>query len=181
MKNEPTIAVFGSSSDPLPTDVERMAELLGAGVAERGWSLITGGYGGVMEVASRGARTARQDARVVGVTLDYFSRKRGGPNRYVNDERPQDGLVGRIGTLMSDADAYVLTWGGIGTLAELFLAWNLVATGWDKPLVAVGPWWGEILDAIQEKTEVKEKARAMLEVVVDAPEALRFLDRRFGS
>ena len=139
MKNEHTIAVFGSSSDPLPPDVERIAETLGAGIAERGWSLITGGYGGVMEAASRGARTAREDARVVGVTLDYFSRKRGGPNPYVNDERPQDGLLGRIGALMSEADAYLLTWGGIGTLAELFLAWNLVATGWDKPLVAVGP------------------------------------------
>lgn len=154
-----------------------MAELLGAGIAEHGWSLITGGYSGVMEAASRGAKTAREDAHIIGVTTNVFANRRGA-NAYVNDERPQKGLLARIGYLMETADAYVLTWGSVGTLAELFLAWNLVATGWDKPVVAAGPWWHSILEHLQEDTEIDEKARAHLVIVPGAEAALRVLAER---
>ena len=155
-----------------------MTERMGAGIAERGWSLITGGYCGVMEIASRGARERNPDAHIIGVTTDTLS-WRGGPNPYVNDERFQRGLIARIGYLMEEADAYVLTWGGIGTLAELFLAWNLVATGWDKPIIAIGAWWPRILDALQAEAEISDKNRMRITVVEDAEHALEELDRCF--
>lgn len=180
MSNAPCIAVFGSSSRDLEPAVGYMAETLGAGIAERGWSLISGGYGGVMEAVSRAAREARPNAHVIGVTADVFA-ARGGANVYVNDERPQPGLLKRISYLMEEADAYVLTWGGIGTLAELFLAWNLVATGTQKPLLAVGPWWTPFLEQLQRDMEVAAKHIEFLQVVDGAEAALQELDSRFAE
>ncbi len=177
MNVNPVIAVFGSSNSKLPENVAEMSERLGEAIAAKEWSLATGGYSGVMEAASRGAHKHDPNAHVIGVTTDIFQH-RSGPNRYVNDERIQQGLLNRIGCLMQDADAYVLIWGGIGTLAELFLAWNLIATGWDKPLVAIGPWWNPLLDAMQAEMEISNKARAVITVVDTVEEAMEALEKR---
>lgn len=179
MSKPPMIAVFGSSSRELPFEVEQIAERLGEGIARRGWSLITGGYGGVMEAASRGARLENEQAHVIGVTTDHFA-QRGGANVYVNDERRQKGLLERIGYLMEAADAYLVVWGSIGTLAELFLAWNLVVTGKTRPLIAVGPWWDEFFRTIHLSTEISSKELASIDIARDAEKALECLNRTWN-
>ncbi len=61
-----TIAVFGSGRAPAGHPVLAQAERLGRLLAEAGFTLICGGYGGTMEAASRGARQA--GGQVIGVT-----------------------------------------------------------------------------------------------------------------
>src|SRR5215211_7592544 len=61
------IAVIGNGR---PTPVaEVVAEELGRLIVERGWRLVTGGLGGVMEAASRGAQRAHgyREGDVVGI------------------------------------------------------------------------------------------------------------------
>ena len=58
MKKEKVITVFGSSR---PTEVDRdyaEARALGVELAKRGFVICSGGYGGVMEAVSRGAKEA---------------------------------------------------------------------------------------------------------------------------
>ncbi|HSY16579.1 MAG TPA: TIGR00730 family Rossman fold protein, partial [Jatrophihabitantaceae bacterium] len=62
-----TVAVIGSArlSPPDPRCVP--AEQLGAAIAEQGWAVMTGGYGGLMEVTSRAA--AQAGGRVIGLPM----------------------------------------------------------------------------------------------------------------
>ena len=63
----PAVAVFGSS-DPRPGDeAYELARRAGELLARSGWAVLSGGYGGVMEGASRGAREAGGEA--LGVTV----------------------------------------------------------------------------------------------------------------
>ncbi len=57
------VTVFGSSMAPAGDELYRSAERLGRMLAERGARVASGGYGGVMEAVSRGARAAGRQAR----------------------------------------------------------------------------------------------------------------------
>src|SRR5262249_9651187 len=70
MISERIITVFGSSrTNEGETDCAE-ARGLGAELARAGFSVCTGGYGGVMEAASRGAKEA--GGRTYGVTAEFF-------------------------------------------------------------------------------------------------------------
>ena len=53
-----TVAVIGSARLTPPDPRCELAEKTGAAIAARGWTLMTGGYGGLMEVAARAAAEA---------------------------------------------------------------------------------------------------------------------------
>ena len=60
------VTVFGSSRPPAGHADYEEARALGAALATRGFAVCTGGYGGTMEAASRGAKEA--GGKVYGVT-----------------------------------------------------------------------------------------------------------------
>ncbi len=145
MDRVPVIAVVGGNR--APTAALAQAERLGAAIVERGWRLATGGRGGVMAAASRGARgaTAWVEGRVVAV-LPGVSHDDANP--WADVVVPTGLGLARNVVLVSMADAVVAVGGGSGTLSEVALAWQL-----DKPVVAldVGAGWsarlaGERLD-----------------------------------
>lgn len=110
---------------------ESLAEALGRGIIERGHRLVTGGRGGVMEAASRGARAAARytEGLVVGILP--------GPrvedaNEYVDIAIPTNLGLARNVLVVASADVVLAVGGGAGTLSELALAWQL-----DKPIVAL--------------------------------------------
>ena len=163
---KPLVAVFGSSAarpgDGLYEQGYRMGELLG----HAGFNMMTGGYTGLMEAASRGAHQA--GAHVVGVTLDRFEGK---PNSYVIDEIPTASFCGRFRWLIGRADAYVALRGGMGTLAEVSFAWQELAVGRiaPRPLLLVGPAWRAIVTSwLENCTTAAEKYAVM--TLVDSPE-----------
>ena len=84
MENLFKIAVFGSSQPKTGTNRYEEARLLGKAIAEAGWSVISGGYRGVMEAASRGAKEA--GGTTIGVTTAFFDKKGLKPNPYVDTE-----------------------------------------------------------------------------------------------
>ena len=76
------ISVFGSSRPREgETDYEE-ARALGRALAERGFAVCTGGYGGVMEAASRGAKEA--GGRTLAITATFFRSK---ANAWVDEAR----------------------------------------------------------------------------------------------
>ena len=166
-----TIAVYGSSAITQESEAARQAERLGRILAESSFAICNGGYMGVMEACSRGAREA--GGQIIGVTTSTFSKRK--PNPYLTKEIPAGDLLERITTLMRLADAYIVLDGSIGTLAELFLAWNLVATGWNKPLIVVGEENRSALQALKNHTEIQDKHLSLLTFAPTVDEAAEHL------
>jgi len=145
-KQRPVVAIFGSSTmtDESPAYAEVMA--LGAELARAGLDVMTGGYGGAMAAASRGAREA--GGRVIGVTVELFE-PRGPVNPWVTERVHTPDLFARLKHLVHEADAFVAVTGSIGTLTELFLSWTLLSVSARPraPLVLMGAHWREWLEA----------------------------------
>jgi uncharacterized protein (TIGR00725 family) len=141
------VTVFGSSRprDGHPGYDE--ARALGSALAAKGFVVCTGGYGGVMEAVSRGAKES--GGHTIGVTAKVF---RSGPNDWVDKEIRRKTWQDRLFELISLGDAYVACTGGTGTLVELAVVWEMlnksVING--KPLVALGEYWRPIIERVRE-------------------------------
>jgi len=144
--SRPLIAVFGSSTAREGDAAWTLAYDLGVALAEGGADVMTGGYHGVMEATSRGAR--ERGARVVGVTVELFE-ARGPVNRFVTERVHTADLFQRLHYLVDHADGFIAAPGSIGTLTELFLTWTLlsVRARREAPLVLMGDHWRAWLDA----------------------------------
>lgn len=172
-KKPRTIAVFGSGSTPPAHPVMAQAGRLGRLVAEAGFTLLCGGYGGTMEAASRGARQA--GGQVIGVTMDLFT-PRLQPNHWLTEEWRVSDFFPRLKRLTS-ADAFVVLEGGIGTLTEATLAWTLLQTGQiaPRPFVFVGDNWQRMFDALRAETLMTERDFALATLVDNVDDALAIL------
>jgi uncharacterized protein (TIGR00725 family) len=142
------VAVFGSSGATPELGEYRDGLRCGRLLAEAGFTVATGGYGGTMEAVSRGASEA--GGLAIGVTAPTVFPDRPGANSFITDERPAVGLVPRIEQLLSISQASIALPGSIGTLAELVLAWNLAFvarfTGeTPKPVITVGDLWRRLV------------------------------------
>ena len=165
-------SIFGSArlseADPEYDEARRLGFLL----ARAGWTVLTGGYDGAMAAVSRGAHEA--GAHVVGVTMaDWDGRLT--PNAWLRETRPAADLFARLRDLMR-ADAWLAVAGGIGTLSEIALAWNLLQIdGGDRPLVLVGPRWRAMREAIAEHLVVGPRDLALVRLVERPEDALAAL------
>ena len=146
MNTPHTIAVFGSSQPQPGSEGYEEARSLGGALACAGWTVLTGGYRGVMEAASRGAKEA--GGSTIGVTTDYFAAKNLTANPYVDKEITVPTYADRLVKLITIADGYVIMRGGSGTLSELFCSWELVKNGSLplRPIVLYGSYWKRIID-----------------------------------
>jgi hypothetical protein len=147
MKGERIITVFGSSR-PSEGDADYAeARELGGCLAERGFAVCSGGYGGVMEAASRGAKEA--GGKTYGVTADFFGRK---ANKWIDVEVRKNSWEERLFELVRRAHGFVACKGGTGTLVELAVVWEMlnksVITG--KPITVLGDFWQPILERVRE-------------------------------
>jgi uncharacterized protein (TIGR00730 family) len=136
--------VAGPGEEPEHGEAMRFGRL----AAEAGLEVANGGYGGIMDAVSRGATEA--GGTVLGVTIGSFS-EQVPVNRWLTHEVEARDLFARL-PLICDAEAWVAFPGGVGTLAEVALCWNLVQTGSieARPLVIVGERWDRALASFRE-------------------------------
>ena len=151
----PVVAVFGSSAGRPGEPAYEAARACGRLLAEAGYAVATGGYGGAMEACSRGA--AEAGGTVIGVTAPAAFPGRPGPNRWVQVEVPAGTLTERIHLILARSAASITLDGSIGTLTELAVAWNVtfvagLAGAPAKPVVAVGPTWAAVVAYLAEAT-----------------------------
>jgi uncharacterized protein (TIGR00725 family) len=148
MEKELIVTVFGSSR-PRENDAEYgEARLLGRLLAEKGFAVCSGGYGGTMEAVSRGAKDA--GGKTYGVTADAFAAAKA--NAWVDVEVRVATWQERLFELIRLADAFVVCKGGTGTLAELAVVWEMMnkSVMAAKPLVALGEFWQPIIECVRE-------------------------------
>ncbi len=141
------VTVFGSSRPrPGETDYEE-ARALGRALAGCGFAVCTGGYGGVMEAVSRGAKEA--GGRTLAVTAEFF---RARANAWVDEEVRLKTWQERLFELIRRGDAYVACKGGTGTLVELAVVWEMLNKGVmaGKPFLVLGEFWQPVLERVRE-------------------------------
>ncbi len=122
------ISVIGAGSCNNKTNI--IAEDVGRLVAQSGAILITGGLGGVMEAASKGANEA--GGTVIGI-LPGFSKK--DANAYVTVPITTGLSHARNVIIVRSADVVIAVAGEYGTLSEIAIALKL-----GKPVIGINTW-----------------------------------------
>jgi uncharacterized protein (TIGR00730 family) len=125
-------------------EVKRLA----AELTVMGCDIITGGGPGLMQAANEGAASATTGAtgRSVGVRVELpFERE---ANPFVEEVYEHKTFFSRLHHFMIASDAFVVVPGGIGTLLELSMVWQLLQVRKlrNTPLVVAGKMWGELAD-----------------------------------
>ncbi len=152
MTDEKIITVFGSSR-PTEEDPEyQEARALGAALAKQGFAVCCGGYGGVMEAVSRGAK--ENGGKTYGVTAEFFKRS---ANEWIDVEVRKKTWEERLFGLIELADGFVACKGGTGTLAELAVVWEMLnkSVMKAKPFAVLGDFWQPILERVREVEQDK--------------------------
>lgn len=141
------VSVFGGAQ-PRPDSPEYAeARLLGGLLVQRGHTVLTGGYIGVMEAVSRGAHEA--GGHVIGVTCeDIEAWRKVKANAWVKEEWRKKTLLERMLAIIEGCDAAIAMPGGLGTLTEISVMWNLMVVDSlpRRPLILVGQGWKSTLD-----------------------------------
>ena len=78
------ITIFGSSQPKLSSETYEDARKIGFAIAKAGWTVINGGYGGVMEASALGAKEA--GGATIGITTQTFVARGILPNPYIDTE-----------------------------------------------------------------------------------------------
>jgi uncharacterized protein (TIGR00725 family) len=116
------IAVIGIGDLEDEDPIYRLAMEVGRIIIDEGFRLVTGGLGGVMEAASRGARSSEKyhEGDIVGILPGA---DKGSANRYVDVPIPT-GLGIARNMIITNSDAVIAVGGGSGTLSEIAFAWQ---------------------------------------------------------
>jgi hypothetical protein len=150
-------------------------------LVQNGFSVITGGGGGIMEAANKGAGEA--GGKSVGMNIQLpFEQK---PNPYANIHLHYKYFFIRKVMFVKYAIAYVILPGGFGTMDELFEALTLIQTKRIKsfPLILMGSeYWQGLLDWLKKTMLREDKILAGdldLIQVVDEPEEVVKLIKKY--
>ena len=173
------ISVFGGSQPKEGDAAYNEALELGRLLAQRGHTVLTGGYIGTMEAVSRGASEA--GGHVVGATCDDIEAWRAvGPNQWVKEERRRKTLTERLLVLIEECEAALTLPGGVGTLTEIALLWNLmiVESLPRRPLILIGSGWQSTFDQFFKELEVytTAKQRELVRFAKDINTAVTMLE-----
>jgi uncharacterized protein (TIGR00725 family) len=163
-----SVGVVGSARLQPPDPRCALAEQTGAAIAAQGWTMITGGYGGLMEVASRAA--AEAGGKVIGLPMRGWVNLT--PNRWNNELRWSTTYAERLAHLLA-ADAVVVLDGGIGTLSEAATVWAALQTEPDAAdLVFLGTGWEPVLQAFTTHLVIDDSDLAHVTVCADPRQAI---------
>jgi len=148
------VAVIGPGD--ATADEERDAEVVGRELADAGAVVLSGGLGGVMAAACRGAQEAG------GLTVGLLpGGERSAANPWVTVAIPTGMGELRNGLIARAADALVAIGGGFGTLSEIALALRL-----GRPVVGLGTW--DIAAPVARVHDARAAARRALELVTES-------------
>jgi predicted Rossmann-fold nucleotide-binding protein len=142
------IAAFGSSrisqGDARFSDVELLSQKLG----QAGWHGLVGGHQGMMAAFSQGITAA--SGHVTGITLEVFPTP---PHNSLSEEKRASDFFERMQILIEQPAAYLVLPGGLGTLAEFAMTWDLLAIKIlePRPLLVYGACWQPLIDMMQQQ------------------------------
>jgi hypothetical protein len=148
--DRPAATLFGSARVARDSAPYERARAVGRRFAEAGWAVVTGGGGGVMEGANRGA----QEGGGLSIGFNIVLPHEQASNPYLDIEHTFDHFYARKVCFVRPSEGFVIFPGGFGTLDELYESLTLIQTGKIKhfPIVLFdADYWGEMVDWIRSE------------------------------
>ncbi len=177
----PAVTFFGSARTGPDSPIYQKTEEIASLFVKSNFAVITGGGGGIMEAANKGAAEAGGTSVGLNIILPYEQE----PNPYANIRLDFKYFFIRKVMFIKYAAAYIIMPGGFGTLDELFEAVTLIQTQRIKsfPLILVGAnYWNGLLDWIRhrllEEKRISPQDIDILQVIDDPEEVVRAVNRR---
>ncbi len=151
----PAVSIFGSARIQPDQPYYKKALDLASLFAKNGFAVITGGGGGIMEAANKGAAGENVESIGLNITLPFEQK----PNPYATTQLEFKYFFVRKVMFLKYAQAYIIMPGGFGTLDELFETLTLIQTRRIRrvPIILVGTeYWQGLIDWITDRF-LKEK------------------------
>ena len=139
------VAIFGSARARPGTFVYEEVKRVATAVAGMGCDIVTGGGPGLMQAANEGAASAGAPGSVgIRVELPFEQ----DVNPFVEQAFEHETFFTRLHHFVIASDAFVVVPGGIGTVLETLMIWQLLQVGHvDKvPLILVGKMWHGLVE-----------------------------------
>jgi len=142
------VTIFGSARLRPGTPVYDAVKQLAAELTTLGCDIVTGGGPGLMQAANEGAASVDPQAlqRSVGIRVDLPFEQTINP--FVGQAYEHRTFFSRLHHFMIVSDAFVVVPGGIGSLLEMSLVWQLLQVRklYATPLILVGKMWAELIE-----------------------------------
>jgi uncharacterized protein (TIGR00730 family) len=121
---------------------------LAAELARLGCDIVTGGGPGLMQAANEGAMRAGADADRASVGIRVELPFEQDVNPFVSQAFEHRTFFSRLHHFVLVSDAFVVVPGGIGTVLETMMVWQLLQVRklYDTPLILAGTMWGEMVE-----------------------------------
>ncbi|HCO92444.1 MAG TPA: DNA-binding protein [Phycisphaerales bacterium] len=173
MMSKKIITIFGTARAMPGDSIFTLAMETGRLLAQAGFTIANGGYGGTMLATAKGA--AEAGGEIIGVTCSAFKSSRA--NEYVTREMVTGSLDERLETLVKLGQAYIVLPGGTGTLLELAKVWELKNKGFlkeDKPVILLGGFWKPLIELIATEdadssrfVKLADEPKRAVEMIID--------------
>lgn len=142
------VTIFGSARVQPGSPVYDLVKELAAELTTMGCDILSGGGPGLMQAANEGAHSVDPEGkhRSVGINIELpFEQS---VNEYVGQAYGHGTFFSRLHHFMIASDAFIVVPGGIGSLLEMSLAWQLLQVHKldNTPLILIGKMWGELVD-----------------------------------
>jgi uncharacterized protein (TIGR00730 family) len=174
------VTIFGSARVQSGSFGYEETKRVAAALAEMDCDIITGGGPGLMQAANEGA-AAVTHAQSIGIRVDLpFEQE---VNAFVTEAFEHRTFFTRLHQFVLASDAFVVAPGGIGTVLETMMIWQLLQVKHleETPLILVGKMWPGLIEWARQ-TMLAEKPplaspedMAIPRCVADADEAIAVL------
>jgi uncharacterized protein (TIGR00730 family) len=140
------VTIFGSARAKPASFTYDETKRVATALAEMGCDIITGGGPGLMQAANEGAKAAGRTGNSLGILIDLpFEQE---TNPFVELAFKHSTFFTRLHQFVLTSDAFVVAPGGIGTVLETMMIWQLLQVGHleQTPLILVGKMWPGLIE-----------------------------------
>lgn len=140
------VTIFGSARATPGSETYEETKRAAAALADLGCDIITGGGPGLMQAANEGAAACADRVHSVGIRVDLpFEQE---ANAFVSEAFEHRTFFTRLHQFVLTSDAYIVAPGGIGTVLETMMIWQLLQVHHlnETPLILVGRMWPGLVE-----------------------------------
>ena len=142
------VTVFGSARMQPGNWVYGEVKRMSAALSAMGCDILTGGGPGLMQAANEGARESAATQRVHNIGIRVALPFEQEANPFVEQVFEHQTFFTRLHHFVLTSDAFIVAPGGIGTVLESMMIWQLLQVRHlhDTPLIFVGAMWQGLVD-----------------------------------
>lgn len=177
------VTIFGSARAKPGTFVYEQVKEVSKALAEMGCDIISGGGPGLMQAANEGAAQA-SGGRSLGIRVELpFEQD---VNAFVTEAYEHKTFFSRLHHFVLASDAFIVVPGGIGTILEATMIWQLLQVGHLKnvPLIFAGKMWADFVlwakhNLLTDKLNLANPEDLEIPICVDTAEEVISLMREY--